>query len=80
MTQALVIYGSTTGNTESTAHAIAKTIAANGIEAITKNVSTVELSDFAQDYEIIVLGCSTWGDDDIELQMISPNSMKTWTI
>ena len=68
MTQALVIYGSTTGNTESAAHTIAKVMAANGLKTITKNVSAVGLSDFAQGYEIIVLGCSTWGDDDIELQ------------
>ena len=68
MTKALVIYGSTTGNTESVAHTIAKTIAGEKIVADIKDVSTAEPSDFNNGYELFVLGCSTWGDDEIELQ------------
>lgn len=68
MSKALVIFGSTTGNTENTAHTIAKAIAENKIEATVMDVTTAKLSDFNNGYDLFVLGCSTWGDEEIELQ------------
>jgi flavodoxin I len=68
MAKAMVIYGSTTGNTESTAHIIARAIANNSIETTIKDVRDVEKNDFSGDYDILLMGCSTWGDEEIELQ------------
>ena len=68
MPKALIIYGSTTGNTENTAHMIAKAMAEHNIEARVMDVSAVEPGEFKNGYDIFLLGCSTWGDEDIELQ------------
>lgn len=68
MAKALVVFGSTTGNTESVAQVIAKTLAESKIDVTLKNVIAVSKNDFNGDYGVIVLGSSTWGDDEIELQ------------
>jgi flavodoxin short chain len=68
MAKALIIYGSTTGNTESTAQNIAEVLNQNDIDTTVKDVTGAELSDFSNGYDLILLGCSTWGDDEIELQ------------
>ena len=68
MAKALVVYGSTTGNTENTAHMIAKAIAEHNIEAVVMDVSSTDTGAFNNGYDIFLLGCSTWGDEEIELQ------------
>jgi len=68
MAKALIVFGSTTGNTESVAHVIAKAVAENKIEAKVKNVTSLSKSDFSAAYDVFILGSSTWGDDEIELQ------------
>ncbi|MGD9123617.1 MAG: flavodoxin, partial [Desulfarculaceae bacterium] len=68
MAKALIVYGSTTGNTESAAHTIAKTMAAQNIDTTVKDVTSVGTSEFENTYDLFILGCSTWGDDEIELQ------------
>lgn len=68
MRKALVMFGSTTGNTESTAQMISPVLAENGLQSVLKNVIHAETADFNGKYDIFVFGCSTWGDDEIELQ------------
>ena len=68
MSKALIVYGSTTGNTESAAEVIEKVLKENGIETNLKSVVTASVSDLKEDYDLILLGSSTWGDDEIELQ------------
>lgn len=68
MAKALVIFGSTTGNTESAATTIANGLAEKNIATTVQEVTSVEKSDFSDDYDIILLGSSTWGDEDIEFQ------------
>jgi flavodoxin I len=68
MAKALVLYGSTTGNTESVAHTTAKAIAEEKIVTIIKEVGSVAPGEFDGPHDLFVLGCSTWGDDEIELQ------------
>ena len=68
MANALIVFGSTTGNTESTAHTIAKAMAAQNIDTTVKDVTSIEKSEFGDPYDLFVLGSSTWGDDEIELQ------------
>ncbi|GAB7079774.1 flavodoxin [Megalodesulfovibrio paquesii] len=68
MSKALIVYGSTTGNTESVAEAIAKTLNANGVQAEVKSAADVQPSGLAEGYDVLLFGCSTWGDDEVELQ------------
>jgi flavodoxin short chain len=68
MAKALVVFGSTTGNTESIAEYVGKTLADEGMSVDVKNVTGVTAAGLADGYDLVVFGCSTWGDDEIELQ------------
>jgi len=68
MGKALVVYGSTTGNTESVAQVVAKTLEGEGLEVVLRDVADVKPEGLADGYDLVVFGCSTWGDEDIELQ------------
>ncbi len=68
MPKALIIYGSTTGNTESVAGSIGEVLQEQGIEAIVKNVTDASVSELGNGYDVTLLGASTWGDDEIEFQ------------
>ncbi len=68
MGKALVVYGSTSGNTESVARVVAKTLEGQGLAVDLRDVAGIEPKGLAEGYDLIVLGCSTWGDEDIELQ------------
>jgi flavodoxin short chain len=66
--KALIIYGTTTGNTEEMAGFIKKTLAASGIETEMKNVSETAVEDLTSDHDLVLLGCPAYGDDTAELQ------------
>lgn len=66
--KALVIYGSTTGNTESVAGDIAKVLKDKGIDTVVKNVQDASVDDLDGEHGITLFGCSTWGEDELELQ------------
>ncbi|WP_319584202.1 flavodoxin [uncultured Pseudodesulfovibrio sp.] len=68
MSKVLIVYGSTTGNTESVADAIGKFLVSNGSEVVARNAADVAVEDMADGFDAVLLGCSTWGDDSIELQ------------
>lgn len=68
MSKALVIFGSTTGNTEAVAETISVTLGENGFEVELKNVTDVKVSELGGEYELTVMGASTWGHDEIEFQ------------
>lgn len=68
MPKVLIVFGSTTGNTEGVAETIAKTLNGNGVEATVKNAADVTAPGLADGYDAVLFGCSTWGDDEIELQ------------
>lgn len=68
MAKALIIYGSTTGNTESAAQAIAGVLDGDGLETTLKDVAEARPGDLNGGYDLLLLGSSTWGDDEIELQ------------
>jgi len=68
MSKALVIFGSSTGNTENVAEQVGDTLQKFGWETTIKNASDVAASGLANGYDLVLLGCSTWGDEDIELQ------------
>ncbi|PIE74763.1 MAG: flavodoxin [Deltaproteobacteria bacterium] len=67
MASVIIIYGSTTGNTENTSEQIEKVLSEKGMDVTLKDVSDVKPADI-NDYDMVLMGCSTWGDEDIELQ------------
>lgn len=68
MSKALIVYGSTTGNTEMVSDSIAKILEGDGVNVDIMDASSVKIKGMADGYDVVFLGCSTWGDEDIELQ------------
>jgi len=68
MEKALVIFGSTTGNTEAVADYVAKALEGEGMQVQVQDAADVSPAGWAEGYDLVLLGCSTWGDDEIELQ------------
>lgn len=68
MSKALIIFGSTTGNTEEMADAIGKVLKESGLETETKEVTEAAVEDLTADHDVFLLGCPAYGDDSIELQ------------
>ena len=62
MSKVLIVFGSSTGNTEGIAQKLEEIIAAAGHEVTLKNAG------LAEGYDAVLLGCSAWGDDELELQ------------
>ena len=68
MSKVLVVYGSTTGNTESIAAKIVSLLEAKGAEVVLKNAADADPAGLADGYDAVLMGASCWGDEDIELQ------------
>lgn len=68
MSNALIVFGSTTGTTEGLADEIGKILNAHGIPTRVLNAAETQAVDLAAQYDTVLFGCSTWGDEDIELQ------------
>ncbi len=68
MAKALIVYGSTTGNTESVAERISRILQQTDIEVSLTNVSNATVEELGNAFDITILGSSTWGDTDIEFQ------------
>ena len=68
MSKVLIVYGSTTGNTEWVAGEVEKAAKAAGHDVETKNAAKAKADGLCQGRDLVVFGCSTWGDEDIELQ------------
>jgi len=68
MNSALIIFGSTTGNTEEMADMVKKALDDAGIETEIKNVIDSTVADLAGSHDVVLLGCPAYGDDSIELQ------------
>ncbi len=68
MKNVLIVYGSTTGNTEYVASHIEKSLTQEGFTVKNENADGVKAAGLCDNYDLILFGCSTWGDDEIELQ------------
>lgn len=69
MHKVLIVFGSTTGNTESIASAIAEILENQGVRVEIKNASEIsDCKNLVSGYDAVLMGCSCWGDTDIELQ------------
>ena len=65
MVKAILIYGSTTGNTEKLARSMVPGLEEGGVVVIVKNVAAAGVEELA-DYEVVVLGASTWGYGEMQ--------------
>ena len=70
MAKVIIVYGSMTGNTETLSEAIEKGIKISGIDVSIQNVSNVQPAAL-KDYDGIILGCSTWGDGELQDDFVS---------
>jgi flavodoxin I len=68
MAKVLIIYGSTTGNTETMAETVKDAIEGKGFDSELKDVSDCVPGDLSGDHDLLILGCPAYGDDEIELQ------------
>ncbi len=68
MAKALIVYGSTTGNTEMVAEQIGGHLLEKGTEVTVKNVTNTFPEDLSENWDCVILGASTWGDSEIEFQ------------
>ena len=65
MAKVVLVFGSTTGNTEALSEHVAKGLE-RGMSSVTvKDVSEASADELA-DYDAIVFGCSTWGEGDLQ--------------
>jgi flavodoxin I len=70
MGKVIVAYGSTTGTTEDMAGIVAGILGSAGHDASKQNVSSLDPAQLA-DYDLIILGCSTWGDGELQDDFIT---------
>lgn len=68
MSKVLIIYGSSTGNTESIARKLEALIKAGGHEVTLRNAAEASPENLADGYDAVLFGSSAWGTDDLELQ------------
>jgi len=61
----IVIFGSTTGNTEEVANYVTNGLKGAGHEVTLKNVIDAKPSELSE-YELIVLGTSTWNEGELQ--------------
>ncbi len=65
MANVILIYGSTTGNTEELSGHVAVGLKQVGAEVMVKNVTEASVDELA-DYDAVVFGCSTWGAGELQ--------------
>jgi len=68
MANVLIVYGSTTGNTQWVAEEIKKEFEGAGHAVEVKSADGVKADGLCGGKDMVLFGCSTWGQDEIELQ------------
>lgn len=68
MANVLIVYGSTTGNTEWVANEVKDVIKGAGHDVEVLNVSKATADGLCQGRDLVIFGCSTWGQDELEFQ------------
>jgi flavodoxin I len=67
MARALIVYGSTSGNTAYASQFVQAGLESAGHEVVRKDVRTASIDEL-KDYDLVVLGSSTWDKDHLKLQ------------
>ena len=70
MAKAIIIFGSSTGNTETLAQSVSLGLKEDGVEVTVKNVTGASVEELA-DYDVVVLGASTWYDGELQDDFVS---------
>ncbi len=65
MAKVVLVYGSTTGNTEVLSEHVAAGLKQAGADVTVMNVTDTGVDELI-DYDAIVFGCSTWGDGELQ--------------
>ena len=65
MARVILIYGSTMGNTETLAESVVEGLKRGGADVALKNVTEADVDELTG-YDLIVLGCSTWGEGELQ--------------
>ena len=68
MSKVLILFGSSTGNTESIAQKLAELIKARGHDVTLLNAAEAAADNLAAGYDAVLMGCSAWGMEDLELR------------
>lgn len=68
MKKVLIVYGSTTGNTESMAEMVGKSFIDAGYKTGVVNVTDFDDGELTDELSVIILGCPAYGHDTIEFQ------------
>ncbi|GAB6057543.1 flavodoxin [Desulfonatronum parangueonense] len=68
MGKVLIVYGSTTGNTEHVAEVTGRVLEKMGHEVTVKNVVDTKIEELGNGVDLTLLGASTWGEEEIEFQ------------
>ena len=70
MVKAILIYGSTIGNTEILSKSVEEGLKISEVEVVVKNVETASVEEL-KDYDVIIFGCSTWGEGELQDDFVS---------
>jgi len=65
MAKVVLVYGSTTGNTEALSEHVAAGLKQAGADVTVKNVTDASVGELAG-YDAVVFGCSTWGAGELQ--------------
>ncbi len=65
MAKVIIVYGSTMGNTETLSKSVEEGLKGLGMDVLVKNVVETKPEEL-KNYDAIVLGCSTWGDGELQ--------------
>lgn len=68
MAKALIVFGSETGNTKAGADMIAQVLEGKGVKVEIQDVREVNADILSGSYDLAILGVSTWGAIDEEVQ------------
>jgi flavodoxin short chain len=68
MSNIYIVYGSTTGNTEWVAGQLEAQLKSAGHEVSKAKAGDVSADGLCAGKDLVLFGCSTWGDEEIELQ------------
>ena len=65
MNKAIVIYGTTTGNTEEAAGLVKRSLENRGFLVNIADVVNIGVEQ-VKEFDLVLLGCSTWGDGELQ--------------